>query len=73
MYLRLLKPDEVRDNNLTTENNFKIGESLMMGGILEIFSGKAYAKGDANRDDIVNLKDLVLLAQYVAGWGVTLY
>ena len=57
----------------TAENNFKIGESLMMGGILEIFSGKAYAKGDANRDNAVNLKDLVRTKKLIATWGTDIY
>ena len=28
---------------------------------------------DVNGDGAVNLKDLILLAQYVAGWNVELY
>ncbi len=57
----------------TTENNFQIGESLMFGGIMEVFSAKAYAKGDANRDDTVNLKDLVRTKKLIATWGTDIY
>jgi len=57
----------------TTENNFQISESLMFGGIMEVFSAKAYAKGDANRDDMVNLKDLVRTKKLIATWGTDIY
>lgn len=57
----------------TAENNFQIGESLMIGGIMEIFSGKAYAKGDANRDESINLKDLVRTKKLIANWGTDIY
>jgi len=37
------------------------GDTLQFGANFEIFTRKAYDKGDANRDGVVNLKDIVRL------------
>ncbi len=44
----------------------KIGDTLEFGASIEIFTRKAYSKGDANMDDAVNVKDLVRVKKQIA-------
>ncbi len=57
----------------TTASNFNIGESLEVGGIMEIFSDKAYDKGDANRDNSVDVRDIVCAKKLISAWSTDIY
>lgn len=50
----------------TISGQFAVGDKLEFGDIFEFYKGKAYDKGDANRDEAVNVKDIVRAKKLVA-------
>lgn len=57
----------------TISGEFEIGDSIAFGNIFEFYKGKAYDKGDANRDEAVNVKDIVRAKKLVANEGADIY